>query len=321
MTKRNKYLFFGTIILIVVSATLFCISPAKCINTIRFFPKYNPFATQLVDKLPTSQDDPKLNTALQESTLEKTTLPFQIGPDRNVIIYLPKGYDKNNPKHRFPVLYMLHGSPGQETDWLQGGDAEKTLDKLIDNKTIPPLIVVFPDGNGGVTKDTQYINSFDGKQRNEDFIVKTVVGYIDKNYLTLPSAKYRAIGGLSSGGYGALNLSLKHQDVFGYAIVLSGYGNIDKNYISNELIHDSVQIIHDNSPEQYIPSLKATSTKVVLIFGKQDELYQDNLNVYNELKNAGFPVEQQVYDGVHNWVFWSDHFDEGLLWLDHKMDN
>src|SRR5438094_5650305 len=36
-------------------------------------------------------------------------------------LYLPPGYDDPaNRSRRYPVLYLLHGSPGRPDDWIQG---------------------------------------------------------------------------------------------------------------------------------------------------------------------------------------------------------
>jgi enterochelin esterase-like enzyme len=237
------------------------------------------------------------------------------GSMRNVIVYLPKGYNSKG-KRAYPSLYLLHGSPGQETDWLTAGRAKESLDAAILAKTLPSTVVVFPDGNGGAANDTQYINSTDGTQLDEDFIVKTVVGYVDNNFLTIKEAKFRAIGGLSSGGYGAINLALRNQEIFGNVVALSGYGRIDQNILSSRLIQGSQQTIHDNSPLDYIPSLTATSTKLILIVGRSDAgVITENRALETALAKKGFDVTLTLANGVHNWKFWSEHLPDGLQWL------
>ncbi|HEY5049897.1 MAG TPA: hypothetical protein VII50_03285, partial [Acidothermaceae bacterium] len=41
---------------------------------------------------------------------------------RRALVYLPPQYF-SNPDERFPVVYLLHGSPGMPVDWLRGGGA------------------------------------------------------------------------------------------------------------------------------------------------------------------------------------------------------
>ncbi|MGE5297770.1 MAG: alpha/beta hydrolase [Acidobacteriaceae bacterium] len=311
MAKRISKIL---LVAIALGAILFVLSPGKFIDTVRFFPHFNPMADPYKGMVGV-QD---LSTQLPQSELIKTSLPFGLSERRNLIVYLPKGYEENGSK-RYPVLYLLHGSPGQETDWLQGGQAQSTLDSLIDQGKIKPLIVVFPDGNGGILRDTQYVNSPDGKQPNEDFIVRVVVNYVDSNFKTEADAQHRAIGGLSSGGFGALNLTLKHQDIFGFAVSMSGYGLIDINPLSEKVIQGSAAVIAQNSPQKYIKDLAETDAKILMITGEQDPLLPENEKLAGELKQKKFDAEVLTFSGQHNWKFWSGHLPDALEWLSGKL--
>jgi enterochelin esterase-like enzyme len=287
-------------------AVLYLLYPVEFIDTIRFFPHYNPF----VRVEPVSAEELKSAPPLDKSVVVEVKLAFTGKDTRRVLIYLPKGYRDADKERRYPTLYLLHGTPGTEVDWLQGGGAQGSLDEAIEKGTIPPVIAVFPNGNGGIMDDSEYINSPNG-QPNEDFIVRTVVGYVDKNYPTRQESDYRAIGGLSEGGFGALNLGLRHQDVFGSVIALSGYGHLTK---ADKVTQGSPQAIHDNSPLAYIPELKTHTTRVLLIAGRQDEYFNENQDIERLLKKQDFVGELQVYDGSHTWDFWRTHLKDGLVW-------
>ena len=47
---------------------------------------------------------------------------------------------------RLPVLYLLHGGDGEDSVWTAFGRAHVILDNLIAEKTIPPMVVVMPNG-------------------------------------------------------------------------------------------------------------------------------------------------------------------------------
>lgn len=290
------------------------IFPDKFIDTLRFFPHYNPFGKQLEDSTQTISE---INSASEKTSSEivKTTLNFIPGEDREILVYLPKGYDPTNKNKRYPVLYLLHGSPGHASDWLIRGQAQSVLDQKIENKEIQPFIAVFPDGNGGNNRDSEYINSADGKRPVEDYITKKLVDYIDANFLTIPNSQNRAIGGLSEGGFGSINLGLKHQDVFGYILSFSGYGQISQNTLTRKLIDNSAKIIHDNSPIEYIPALTSKSITTLLITESKKESVQANTDLLNLLKSNGFSAEMQIYKGDHNWDFWTAHLSDGIGWL------
>ena len=64
---------------------------------------------------------------------------------RRMMIYLPAGYEQS--RQRYPVFYLLHGSGGDETVWLEQGHAAQVLDNLIASGKAEPMIVVMPNGN------------------------------------------------------------------------------------------------------------------------------------------------------------------------------
>lgn len=307
---------------------IFPIFPDKFIDTVRFFPNYNPFAKQYEDTLPSADQLTNSNDSssqninyiihLQSGSLVVRTF-LNLSPNSNipreVLIYLPKGYDPTKNTKRYPVLYLLHGSPGHASDWIRSGHAIEKLDEEIASRNITPFITVFPDGNGGDNHDSEYINSAQGNSPVEDFISKTLVDYIDSNFLTIPQPQDRAIGGLSEGAFGALNLGLKHQDTFGYILSISGYGRISQTPLTSTLINGLQQIIHDNSPDEYIPELQNKSVKTLLVVDDQPNHLDENNNIDNLLHSSGLYVDILPFYGAHDWPFWRNHLPDAIKWL------
>jgi enterochelin esterase-like enzyme len=260
---------------------------------------------------------PAAAAAPSDSQIVATDIPLAQGSAemRRLNVYLPPGYDATSGGSKYPLLVMLHGSPGSADDWLSFGAAQATLDRLIGAGKIPPLIVAFPDGNGGWLRDTQFINSADGKEPVEDFIAHVVPSYVSSRFRADRDPKHVAIGGLSSGGYGALNVALKHPEAFGYLLSLSGYGRIDQNVFSAPFIGGSAAFIAANSPLVYIPTLPAAATRILLITGESDQFLSQNHELDAALKARGFAVDLESFPGGHTWAFWKAHFEDALLWL------
>ena len=248
----------------------------------------------------------------EASKIMQIEVPFSDGSKRRVLIYLPKGYDQTAKSVLYPTYYLLHGSPDDETAWEIGGNIQENLDQFIDDKKIPPIIAIMPDGNGGLLNDTQYIDSTDGKELNETFIAKNLVDYIDLELNTKKDAKWRAIGGLSSGGFGAINIGLKHQDRFGYIQSFSGYSEIDVNTSSQKLIQHSRGTIWANSPRIYLKNLSSKNAKIFLGIGKADDYYGDNVSFNELLLKDGYQSEIYIDEGWHSWIYWKKYFLEGL---------
>ena len=85
---------------------------------------------------------------------------------------------------------------------------------------MPHAIVVLPDcftRFGG----SQYLNS-SATGRYEDYFAGEIVDYIDSRYATIAAPGGRGIFGISSGGYGALVMGMRHPDRFGAVACQSG---------------------------------------------------------------------------------------------------
>src|SRR5207302_2968657 len=143
--------------------------------------------------------------------------PGNAVPSGKPLVVLPPGYsDPANAQLRYPVVYLIHGYPyGGPEDWLTSGDAPGTLRLLLGDKAIQPMIVVSVDVTAGQpSKDWEALNVPGGPQL-ENYLAQTVVPLIDQRYRTIADRDGRALGGMSGGGYGALNVGLHHVDEFG----------------------------------------------------------------------------------------------------------
>jgi enterochelin esterase-like enzyme len=120
--------------------------------------------------------------------------------------YLPPGYATAG--RRYPVLYLLHGASGSKEEWPAYG-AIDAGDRLILSRDLRPLIMVMPQGDQGY-----WLNWANSGPRWGDYVSADLLSHVDANFRTLPAAIHRAIGGLSMGGHGALQLGFNHPDLF-----------------------------------------------------------------------------------------------------------
>ncbi len=144
---------------------------------------------------------------------------------RRIAVWLPPSYDVE-PARRYPVIYWLSGYAGtgealfSGTPWQPGlGDR---LDRLVAEGRMGEAIVVAPDGFtrwGGA----QYLDS-PVHGAYETHFIREVLPAIDGRFRTVSSRDGRAIGGKSSGGFGALVLAMRHPDLL--AAVASHAGDM-----------------------------------------------------------------------------------------------
>ncbi len=126
----------------------------------------------------------------------------------NYCVDLPSNYGSTH--ERYPVLYFLHGLFENYHAWDQYG-GKAILDSMLQQDRIGAFLVVLP--NAG--RRSFYVNSYDGRERYEDFLIQELVPAIDRQYRTDPTPAARGIAGVSMGGYGSLHLAMRHPDVFG----------------------------------------------------------------------------------------------------------
>jgi hypothetical protein len=143
--------------------------------------------------------------------------PIVKSDTRDTELYLPPGYTTTN---RYPVLYLLHGFWGAPSSFVVSLRLADVADALVQSGAARPFIVVMPPGGRPTgTKRQRTASEWAGPW--ESFVVHTVVPWIDARLPTKPHE--RAIGGVSAGGYGAVDIALRHLGVFAVAESWEGY--------------------------------------------------------------------------------------------------
>jgi S-formylglutathione hydrolase FrmB len=92
---------------------------------------------------------------------------------RNVAycIVLPPSFEADRTRH-FPVLYFLHGL-GDNEQFLVHSGAWNLVEDLRERGELKDFLIATPDGGAGF-----YINSRDGKNRYEDFLLQEFFQFI-----------------------------------------------------------------------------------------------------------------------------------------------
>ncbi|MBI2324137.1 MAG: OpgC domain-containing protein [Chloroflexi bacterium] len=129
----------------------------------------------------------------------RRTMPFAV--------YVPPGYD-DDPTARYPVLYMLHGGSGTNSEWLDYGLID-AAEALMSSGEIAPMIIVLPQGDQEYWID-HVVDAATGSNGAKwgSYLALEVVPQIDVRYRTITSSAGRAIGGLSMGGHAAMELPM-----------------------------------------------------------------------------------------------------------------
>jgi enterochelin esterase-like enzyme len=145
-------------------------------------------------------DDQSIVPAGQLSA--ETVSSKALGGVRRVWFYVPPGYSSSN-ETLYPAIYVLDGG-----NYVEKMDMPRILDRLIAQKSIPPIIAVFSEP---ADRQEEYSRSPAWRA----FVTSELVPLVDKRLRTFPSPDHRVILGSSLAGYGAVDLAIEFPSIFG----------------------------------------------------------------------------------------------------------
>ena len=224
---------------------------------------------------------------------------------RRMMIYLPPGYEQG--RQRYPVFYLLHGTGGDETVWLEQGHAAQVLDNLIATGKAEPMIVVMPNGHTdtpaapGMGPNNNEQPSFAHKQWMEGTFEQSfndIVNWVDNNYRTRAAKRYRAIAGLSMGGYHTLYISANQPDDFAYVGLFSA---------AISRMDQGKSKIYDDLEAKLVTQFKQRPRLYWIGIGKDDFLYKDNAEFRKMLDKNRLRYTYHESGAGHEWANWRDY--------------
>jgi putative tributyrin esterase len=224
---------------------------------------------------------------------------------RGVLAYMPLSY-LALPGVRLPVVYFLHGSPGAAPDWIGGAQLPTLLDRMVALGQLPPLIAVFPDGNGA--DGSWWGNTLHGAAL-EPWFVDRLVPAVDLRFRTLGAAQ-RGIAGVSAGGFGAVNLAIRHPGVFTWVASYSGVFTAKP-----DLFGGAAAV---NSPALTVSVVPAPRRfPLFLGAGAGDGTFRPESEQFiRTVRGLGWaPLEAEIVPGGHGWDAWAVEVRDSLAWL------
>jgi enterochelin esterase-like enzyme len=246
------------------------------------------------DDLPAFPDPPagfdSQREAIPHGQLEMVTYDSKsVGTTRKMQVYTPPGYSKEK---RYPVLYLLHGIGGDETEWQRFAKPNVLLDNLIADGKATPMIIVMPNGRaqkndraeGNVFASAPAFAAF------EQDLLKDVIPAIESRYSVAADREHRALAGLSMGGGQSLNFGLAHLDTFAWVGGFSSAPNI-------------------KPAKQLVPDPAAAKAKLKLLWlscGRRDGLIRVSQGVHAYLRDNDVPHIWHVDDNAHDPTHWKN---------------
>ena len=211
------------------------------------------------------------------------------GQTREVLVFTPPVADAD----RIPVVYLLHGEPGHDSDVCTDEDGPRLMDAF--RAGAEPFILACPDGNPAAQADTEWGDSLDGRTALETFVTVDVIKAVEGH--SIRPRGMRAITGFSMGGFGAAAIALRHPDLYSQVATFAGYFHLDDpdtvfgTTAATQAAHDPTALLD-----------RATSLRWYLGEAAQDQLAltaHDSERYAALLRSVGAPVDLVIRTGPH----------------------
>jgi enterochelin esterase-like enzyme len=171
-----------------------------------------------------------------------------------------------------------------------------------------------PFGSTGTFTDKEWVDGVRPGEGWATFVSRDLVRAIDARYRTIPNGRGRAIGGLSEGGYGAINIALHHPREFSVVESWSGYELADP--IRSIFGRDRARITA-NSPQLRLTdiagALRGAHDYFWFYSGSDDSFLHENRQFATSLERLGVSHRFLVRRGGHNWALWRGNAAAALL--------
>jgi S-formylglutathione hydrolase len=218
--------------------------------------------------------------------LTQTFASKALGVDKDYVVYLPGGYASSGK--RYPVVYMLHGLGGSETNWSEYHGLVEAA-----NEANLQAIVVMPDGDDGFYVNwagtVDYEACLESKRifgkaddmatycvktpNYRDYIVEDLVAHVDAAYRTIADRSARVIGGLSMGGFGALVSAMHNTDT--YSAVASHAGVDALTYRDPHPYEGIDSVVLGEDPKTWLKSAGVFGGLFEQVFGTEIAYWRD----------------------------------------------
>ncbi|MFW5942307.1 MAG: alpha/beta hydrolase [Chloroflexota bacterium] len=250
-------------------------------------------ATATVTQTLEAEADAGCSAAENEGTvLDGVFYSATAGADHAYRLYLPPCYEDDG--RRYPTLYLLAGNIHDHTKWDELG-VDEAVEALIHAQEIAPLLIVMPDG-GWLANNTS-----GGPGSYESLILDELIPHVEAEQCAWPDARGRAIGGLSRGGYWALEIAFRFPQLFtsvgGHsAALLDQYAGPQVNPQSTALNNDLGDL------------------RIYLDIGADDYLRTNTIQLHEDMEAAGVSHTWRLNEGRHEDTYWAAHVDEYIRW-------
>jgi enterochelin esterase-like enzyme len=219
-----------------------------------------------------------------------------LGASRKLTVYVPPMHDSN--KHN-PAIYAADGE--------SVGQFARVLEPLITSGRVRPIILIGVHSGGylGVRDFKKYETHKDLRAQeyfpginpkrfadHESFFIAEVPAWAEKQLGVSSKSKDRCVFGYSNAGRFAVEMGLRHPDVFGHVFAFSVPGNGHFDFAAGQ---------------KEFPRFELAAGTWETIFRKC------TVSLDDQLKNRGAAANLSIRVGGHDAALWRDEFAAAAL--------
>lgn len=226
--------------------------------------------------------------------VESGAFPSQTAGQMAYRIYLPPCYGLDG--RTYPALYLLPGNIHNEAIWDDLGVDEVAEEGILD-KSWPPFLIVLPDGGWIAT------NSSGGFGSYETVILNDLIPFVEQTYCAWSDPAGRAIGGLSRGGYWALEIAFRFPEQFAS---VGGHSAA----LLDQYAWPAV------NPQYTGLSQNLGDLRIYLDIGESDYVIHNIRQLHEDMETAVPPITHTwvLNEGGHEEAYWQMHIPDYLAW-------
>ena len=243
-------------------------------------------------------------------------LPYPNKEDRKIWVYVPS----HNQGDELPVVYMTDGQnlfDDNATPYGSWGVIE-AVDNEINNGSTGAIIVGIDNGN--IYRDSELTPSSIGEVLHrdllneyfspegeifDDFMMNTVIKYVEENYPVKQGREYTSVCGSSSGGLQAFFAGVEHSEKFGF---VGAFSPAFLLYSENDWRNYLFAKVNDNMPYLYIYTGNGDE--------QEESIFESVEMLYELLPETGYPYDMMneviLFENPHNEAAWREIFKDFL---------
>lgn len=262
-------------------------------------------------------------------------------------VYLPATYSERvaAASDRYPCLYLQHGMYGCENDWVVSGHLLSIMDSLLQEEAVKEMVVIMPDnflGSIPAEKRQAFMESPAVNPTGEPFDLSDgrghyrrltpdeerayemsgywethfpdFMGEVERKYYVNPSTKYRAIAGLSMGGFHTMHVNHFMVGTFEYVGLFSAVILPLQNYkelYAHDLNGWDKQVKYGTPAYDHWMEEMQTQAQMPPLYwigiGRTDFLYAQMQDYRKWLERHNYEYTYYESDGGHTWPNWRDY--------------